>query len=84
MPVILAAAVPVAPPVTPPVTTGTGQLYVVLAGTTPLVTFTGVDVKLPALQIVAVIAVIAGLGFTVTAVIPLAVPEQVLAVAVTV
>ena len=53
------------------------------AGTTPLVTFTGVDVKLPALQIVAVIAVIAGLGFTVTVTVKVA-PVQLPEVGVTV
>ena len=63
---MLAAAVPIAPPVNPPVTTGTDQVYVVPDGTTPLVPFAGVAVKLPALHEVAVILVIAGVGFTVT------------------
>ena len=63
---MLAAPAPAAPPVMPPVTTGTGQLYVVPAGTTPLVPFTGVTVKAVPLQANAVILVIAGRGFTVT------------------
>ena len=63
---MLAAPVPEAPPVMPPVTLGTVQLYVVPAGTTPLVPFTGVIVKGAPLQADAVILVIAGLGLTVT------------------
>ena len=78
---MLAAAVPIAPPVNPPVTTGTGQVYVVPAGTIPLVPFAGVAVKLPALQIAAgVILVIADFGFTVTVTVkvgPAQVPDGV-------
>ena len=66
VPVILVAAVPEAPPVNPPVTVGADQLYVVLAGTTPFVVFTGVELKATPLQTVFVIAVMAGFGFTVT------------------
>ena len=54
-----------APPVIPPVTTGASQLYVVPAGTTPLVPSAGATAKFPPLQIIAVIALIAGLGLTV-------------------
>src|SRR5438874_203711 len=60
VPVIFAAPLPDAPPVKPPVTAGTAQLYVVPAGTTPLVPLTGVAVNPEPLQDVAVIAVIAG------------------------
>src|ERR1044071_1702383 len=56
---------PATPPVIPPVTVGTPQLYVVPAGTIPFVPFTGVAVNATALQTVAVIAVTAGVGFTV-------------------
>ena len=66
VPLMLDAPLPVAPPVRPPVTTGTDQLYVVLDGTIPLVELTGVDVKPVPPQVVAVIAVMAGVGFTVT------------------
>ena len=41
-------------------------MYVVPAGTTPSVTFTGVAVNADALQVVAVMAVIDGFGLTVT------------------
>jgi hypothetical protein len=57
---------PPAPPVIPPVTEGGPQVYVVPAGTTPLVTFAGVSAKDPPLQINEVILVIAGVGFTIT------------------
>ena len=63
---ILVAPVPEAPPVNPPLTVGADQLYVVPAGTTPFVVFTGVELKATPLQTVLVIAVIAGDGFTVT------------------
>jgi hypothetical protein len=63
---MLAALLPAAPPVTPPVTTGAAQLYVVPAGTTPLVPSTGVTLKPDSLHAVAVIGVIVGLGLTVT------------------
>ena len=58
--------VPGAPPVIPPVTTGAAQLYVVPAGTMPLIPFAGVEVKVASLQITFVIGVIAGTGLTVT------------------
>ena len=57
---------PAAPPVIPPVTVGAAQLYVVPAGTTPLVPFAGVAENATALQVVAIIFVMAGFGFTVT------------------
>ena len=66
MPLIFAAAVPVAPPVTPPVTTGAAHVYVVPAGTTPLIPSAGSFVKVPSLHTDAVISVIAGIGLTVT------------------
>ena len=66
VPVILDAPLPVVPPVMLPVTDGAGQVYVVPVGTIPLVTSIGVDVKPVPPQVVEVIAVIAGFGFTVT------------------
>src|SRR5664280_2293089 len=60
------APLPATPPVRPPVTTGTPQVYVIAAGTTPLVTVTGVTEKAAPLHAVPVIAVIAGMGLTVT------------------
>ena len=66
VPEIFVCVVPVAPPVNPPETVGIPQLYVVPAGTTPFVPLVGVDVKVAALQIVAVIALIEGIGFIVT------------------
>jgi hypothetical protein len=63
---VILAPDPATPPVTPPVTTGAPHEYVVPAGTTPFVPFAGVEVKLPPLQIVAVMFVIAGFGLTVT------------------
>ena len=65
-PLILLAPVADAPPVIPPVIAGTDQLYVVPAGTIPLVKFVGVAVKATPLQVVAVIALMTALGFTVT------------------
>ncbi len=64
VPEMLAALVPAAVPVMP-VATGADQEYVVEAGTIPLVAFTGDTEKADPLQVVAVIAVTAGLGFTV-------------------
>jgi hypothetical protein len=64
VPEMLAALVPAAAPVMP-VATGADQEYVVEAGTIPLVVFTGDTEKADPLQVVAVIAVTAGLGFTV-------------------
>ncbi len=83
VPVILVAVVPEAPPVIPPVTVGDDQLYVVLAGTTPFIVLTGVELKATPLQTAAVIAVITGDGFTVTVNVN-GVPAHVPEVAVTV
>ena len=69
------ALLPPAPPVRPPVIAGAGQLYIVPAGTTPLVTFAGVIVNDPPLQIASVIAVIEGSGSTVTVIVNVA-PAQ--------
>ncbi len=66
VPVNIDAAVPLAPPVILPVTDGALQLYVVPAGTIPLVPFVGVALKAKALPVVAVIALMLALGFTVT------------------
>ena len=62
---ILVAPVPETPPVNPPLTVGADQLYVVPAGTTPFVVFTGVELKAIPLQTVLVIAVIEGFGLIV-------------------
>jgi hypothetical protein len=59
----------------PPVTLGAAQLYVVPAGTRPLVTFAGVTVKAVPLQTTFVIKVTAGFGFTVTVTVKV-LPEQ--------
>lgn len=69
------APLPAAPPVIPPETAGAPQVYVVPAGTTPLVLFTGVTENATALHAVPVIAVIAGMGLTVT-VLVIGVPAQ--------
>ena len=70
---MLEADVPAAPPVNPPVTTGIGHVYVVDAGTMPLVPSTGVAVKFPPLQIAAgVMLVIADFGLTVTVTVKVA------------
>jgi hypothetical protein len=74
---------PAAPPVRPPVTAGTPHVYVVPAGTIPLVTFTGVAVKAEALHVEVVILVIAGTGLTVTVTVKVD-PGQVPEVGVTV
>ena len=58
--------VPVAPPVSPPVMIGADQLYVVPAGTIPLLPLVGVTLKKSPLHTVAVIAVITAFGLTVT------------------
>ena len=50
----------------PPVTPGTPQLYVVPPGTMPFAPLTGVTLKNTPSQLIAVIAVIAEVGFTVT------------------
>ena len=57
---------PAAPPVIPPVTVGAVHVYVVPAGTIPLVPFTGVVLNATPVHTVAVIAVIDGFGLTVT------------------
>jgi hypothetical protein len=80
---MLDAPVPEVPPVNPPVTVGADQLYVVPAGTTPLVPFTGVTENPVLPQVVAVMFVIAGVGFTVTVTVNVF-PEQVPEVGVTV
>jgi hypothetical protein len=64
VPPIAAAFEPAVPPVIPPVTEGAAHEYNVPDGTIPFVTSTGAVVKLPALQIVAVIFKTAGTGFT--------------------
>lgn len=66
VPLILAAFVPAVPPVMPPDVVGTPQLYVMSEGTIPSVTSTGLTLKLPPLQIAAVLLLTAGVGFTVT------------------
>lgn len=65
VPVIL-VPLPAEPPEIPPETEGADHVYVVLPGTTPLTPFTGVTVKALALQVEAVILVIAGPVFTLT------------------
>jgi len=82
VPEILTPA-PANPPVTPPVTAGAVQVYVVPVGTIPFVPVTGVTLKLPLLQIVLVIGVIAGVGSTVTVTVKVA-PVQLPEVGVTV
>ncbi len=69
---------PAAPPVMPPLTKGAGQLYVVPVGTMPLVPFTGFEVKAIPVQVVVVMVVIVGVGFTSTVnekVVPMQVNE---------
>ena len=79
MPVIVDAPLPVPPPVIPPVTPGALQLYVVPAGITPLVTFTGVTLKNTPLHVVLVIALTDGVGLTVTVTVNVAfAPHKVL------
>jgi hypothetical protein len=72
-----------APPVNPGVTVGAGQVYVVPAGTIPFVPFAGVMLNDAPLHVVVVIAVMAGVGFTIT-VTANALPAQVPEVGVTV
>ena len=65
LPVILVALVAVAPPEKPePV--GKTQVYLVPAGTIPLVPFTGLTVNSIPPQTVVVISVITAIGLTVT------------------
>ena len=66
MPLINAAPLPVVPPVNPPVTVGALQLYVVPAGTIPFVPFAGDELNNTPLHVVALIALITAVGFTVT------------------
>ena len=66
LPVMVLTAVALAPPVKPPVTPGTDQLYVVPAGTIPLVTSVGVTVNNTPLQLTVLIAVITAVAFNVT------------------
>ena len=66
VPVNIVAPLPVVPPVIPPVTLGALQLYVVPAGTIPLLPLVGVALNKTPLQPTAVIALITALGLTVT------------------
>ena len=66
LPVITDTAVALAPPVSPPVTDGVDQLYVVPAGTIPLIPSVGVTVNDTPLQVTVVIAVITAVGLIVT------------------
>jgi hypothetical protein len=69
---------PVVPPVMLPVTSGADQLYVVPAGTIPLVPFAGVKLNEVPLQKDPVILVTAGNGFRVkeiVKVLPVQVPD---------
>jgi hypothetical protein len=66
VPVKMLAPLPVVPPVMPPVTVGALQLYVVPAGTIPFVPFVGVALNCTPPHVVAVIALITAVGFTVT------------------
>jgi hypothetical protein len=67
LPLISARLVPLAPPVTPPVTSGTGQEYVVPAGTRVLGgVLTGFTLNAFPIQIAAVWLGITGLGLMVT------------------
>ena len=65
----MALPLPLAPPVTPPVTTGAVQVYVVLVGTILPLPFAGVKLNPVPLQLLAVCALIDGLGFTVTVIV---------------
>ncbi len=76
--ILVSPAPDIAPPVSPPVITGRPQLYVVPAGTIPLVVFTGVTVKPVPPQLEAIISLIAGVGLIVTVTsksAPVQVPE---------
>jgi hypothetical protein len=66
VPVNIVAPLPVVPPVNPPVTLGALQLYVVPAGTIPLLPLVGVALNKTPLHPTAVIALITALGLTVT------------------
>ena len=65
VPLILPALVPDNPPVKP-VPAGVDQLYVVPAGTVPIVPFTGVVLNIAPEHTVVLIAVILACGFIVT------------------
>ena len=78
VPEIRAALVALIPPVKPPVTEGAGQVYIVPAGTIPLVISVGVVVNEVPLQMAAVIALIVAIGLTVTVTVkaaPLQLPD---------
>jgi hypothetical protein len=75
VPLILAGDPLLAAPPVKPVPVGAVQVYVVPAGTKPLVPFTGVTVNPAALHTAEVIGVIAGFGFTVTVMLKVP-PEQ--------
>ena len=62
----MVAPLPAMPPDNPVTTVGAVHVYVVVAGTTPLVEFAGVAVNNAPLQAEVPIAFIAGFGFTVT------------------
>jgi hypothetical protein len=67
------------PPVNPPVTSGAGQLYVVPAGTVPLVPLAGDTLNPVPLHTDEVIVVMEGTGFTVTVTVnglPTQVPDD--------
>jgi hypothetical protein len=68
-----------APPVTVPVNVGILQLYKLLIGTIPFVTFDGVTTNGTPLHVTVVIAVTSGVGFNVTVTVKF-VPTQLAAV----
>ena len=63
------APLPAEPPDRPPDTAGASHVYVVPAGTRPLVASTGVTINPASLQVVADKLFIAGLGLTVTVIV---------------
>ena len=74
----LVAPLTAVPPVIPPVTIGNDQLYVVPAGTIPLVILTGVTVNAVPLHVIVVIAVIDATGSTLTVIekiLPVQLPD---------
>jgi hypothetical protein len=64
--IVVTLSVADAPPVTVPVNVGTLQLYKLLIGTMPLVTFDGVTTNGTPLHVTVVIALTSGVGFNVT------------------
>ena len=68
VPFMVAPALPT-PPATVALITGGPHVYVVPAGTIPLVPLRGVKLKFPPLHIVAVMALTAGIGLTVTVIV---------------